>query len=112
MSSKYESQKVSRLSKLAKYILAEAEGGIDRADLVSGYYNLERRYCGHYTDPCYGRREQKSFDRNFKSAQSSMTKALKRLEQAGMVKLIRLKGKYIKKVQLTKKGKETMLNIK
>ncbi len=111
MSAKCESRKVNRLSKLGKYILTKAGAGIDRADLVCGFYGFGRRYCGFYTDPCMNKTEQAAFNQKFRSAQASTSKALARLEKAGLVELVRPDGKNVKRVRLTEAGKEVIQKL-
>lgn len=104
--SKYETQKVnpSRLSKLARWILLNASDGIERGQITGGFFEIERLYCGWYVDPCYGPKER--LDRTCKNskAQSLTTKTLCRLEQLGLVRLVRRK-RYVKAVELTQRGK-------
>ena len=101
-----QSQKVShnRLSDLMKFILIHTcDNDIDRADIVARYYNLSRRYRKHYTDPCFSRREQREFDGRFGRAQAAVTKSLRRMEERGLVELLRCR-QYVKRVRLTSNG--------
>ena len=86
-----------------KFVLMNAGDGVDRAEIVAQYYGLDRRYCGYYTDPCYSRRKQHQFDVRSRRAQAAVTKSLDRLEERGLVELIRCR-QYVKKVRLTQSG--------
>lgn len=103
---KYENKKVSQnhISALMKFILLSAGGGIQRGEITEKFYGLERRYCGHYTDPCLRRKEKIRYEYQYRRAQPATSKVLKRLERRGLVRLIR-HGKYVKEVCLTEKGK-------
>ena len=105
---KYENKKVSQnhLSALMKFILLKADGGIQRGDIAEKFYGLERRYCGHYTDPCLRGKEKIRYDQQYRRAQPAISKTLRRLEKRGLVQLVR-HGKYVKEVCLTEKGKLT-----
>lgn len=104
--SKYESQKVNlnRLSKLSRWILLHTGDGIERGQIVEGFYKLERRYCNWYTDPCFTPKEKRDYERRYHRAQPVVTRTLKRLEQLGLVQLLR-QACYVKKVRLTGEGK-------
>ena len=101
-----QNQKVSqkRLSKLMRFILVNTGDGIERAEIIAKYYNLDRRYCKFFTDPCFSRQEKRQFDRRFRRAQAAVTKSLDRLEHRGLVELVRRK-QYVKDVQLTSAGR-------
>ena len=100
-----QSHKVShnRLSKLMRFVLLNTGDGIERAEIIAQYYRLSRRYCKHYTDPCFSQREQREFDERFRRAQAAVTKSLYRLERRGLVELLRCR-QYVKKVRLTSNG--------
>jgi len=107
--SKYEVQKVNNtrhLSRLAMWILLNAGQGIERANIVAKYFNIERLYCGFYVDPCFRPKERRRHNGIYRHSQPRVTMTLKRLEQRGLVRLIR-HGKYVKEVCLTEKGKLT-----
>ena len=103
--SKYERQKVSqnRLSALMKFIVLSVDGGIERGEIVEKYYRLERRYCGHYVENCLRGKQKKLYDRRYRAAQSAISKALGRLANQGLVRLIRY-GQYVKQACLTEEG--------
>ena len=104
--SKYEGQKVSQshLSSLMKCILLSADGGIQRGEITENFYGLERRYCGgYYVEACLRGKQKNDYDRRYRRAQSAISKALRRLEERGLVHLIR-HGKHVKKVCLTEQG--------
>lgn len=104
--SKYEEQKVSQnhLSALMKCILLSAGGGLPRGEITAKFYKLERRYLGRcYVDACLRGRQKKDYDRRYRRAQPAISKALRRLEQRGLVRLVRY-GKHVKIVCLTEKG--------
>jgi len=104
--SKYENRKVSRnhLSALMRFILLNAYGGIPRGEITERFYGLERRYSGYYTDPCLRGKQKSLYESRYRRAQSSISKALRRLEKRGLVRLIR-RGQYVKRVYLTEKGR-------
>ena len=103
--SKYEDQKVnSRFSELAKWILLNTGDGIDRADIIARYFEIGRLYCGYYVDPCFTSKEHRKHENKYRHAQPRVTMTLKRLEQIGLVRVIR-RHRYVKAVQLTDKGK-------
>jgi len=104
--SKYEGQKVSQnhLSSLMKCILLSADGGTQRGEIAENFYGLERRYCGgYYVEACLRGRQKDDYDRRYRRAQPAISKALKRLEERGLVRLVRF-GRYVKEVCLTEKG--------
>ena len=106
---KYESQKVntqvlSRLSELSRWILANVGDGIRRDEIVEAYFGIERLYCSFYIDPCYSIRERRHRQRRCQDVQPRLSMALKRIEQRGLVQLIRHR-RYVKKVLLTNEGK-------
>lgn len=92
-----------RLSRLARWIVLNTGDGIDRADIVARYFGIERLYFGFYTDPCFGPKQRREHDRKFRRANPRVTMALKRLEKAGLVRLIR-RDKNVKRIYLTGKG--------
>ena len=51
------------LSDLACWILLNAGNGIDRADIVARYFDIERLYRGFYVDPCFRPKERRRHDR-------------------------------------------------
>jgi len=101
----YEKQKLSQkhLSSLMKFILLNADGGIQRGEIIERFYGLERRYCGYYSDPCLRGKQKSHYERQYRRAQPAISKALRRLEKRGLVRLIR-RGRYVKEVCLTEKG--------
>lgn len=108
-----ESRKVNskRPTELAKWILLNIGDGIDRADIVARYFNIGRLYCGYYVDPCFSPKERCRHSRRYRYSQPRVTMTLKRLERRGLVRLIRRK-QYVKKVQLTDKGKAIARELK
>jgi len=104
--SKYENRKVSRnhLSALMRFILLNADGGIPRGEITERFYDLERRYSEYYTDPCLRGKRKSRYENRYRRAQPALSKALRRLEKRGLVRLIR-RNKYVKSVHLTEKGK-------
>jgi hypothetical protein len=104
--SKYEGHKVSQshLSALMKSILLSADGGTQRGEITANFYGLTRRYCGgYYVEACLRGREKHRYDRRYRRAQPAISKALGRLEERGLVRLVRF-GRYVKEVFLTEKG--------
>ena len=103
--SKYEKQKLSQnhLSSLMKCILSNADGGIQRGEITEKFYGLERRYSGCYSDPCLRGKQKSDYERQYRRAQPAISKALRKLENRSLVRLIR-HGKYVKGVWLTEKG--------
>ncbi|TKJ38331.1 MAG: hypothetical protein CEE38_06120 [Planctomycetes bacterium B3_Pla] len=97
-----------RLSKLACWILQNTGDGIERGEIVARFYGLERLYCHFYVDPCFGPKQRREHERKFRYAQPRVTMALKRLENRGLIRLIR-HGKYVKRIRLTEEG-ETISN--
>lgn len=99
----------NRLSKLVCWILQNTgDDGIDRADVVAQYFGVDRLYCGFYVDPCFGPTERRWHDRRYRHGQPRVTMALKRLENRGLIRLVR-RGKYVKRIRLTEIG-ETISN--
>ena len=86
-----------------RFVLLNTGDGIERAEIIAQYYRLSRRYCKHYTDPCFSQREQREFDERFRRAQAAVTKLLDRLEKRGLVELLRCR-QYVKRVRLTSNG--------
>ena len=109
--SKYEGRKVNQkhLSKLMRDILGciDSADGIERGQLVASLYGLERRYCGHWTDPCMRPKELREYERLYRKKQPVITRTLCRLAKRGLVRLIR-HGKYIKKIELTSEAKKAV----
>lgn len=102
---RFKAPKVNnRFSELAKWILSNTGDGIDRADIVAGYFSVERLYCGWYVDPCFNPKERRQHDRQHRYSQPRVTMTLKRLERRGLIHLIR-PGKCIKKIRLTEMGR-------
>ncbi|MCX5638835.1 MAG: hypothetical protein NTX52_14250 [Planctomycetota bacterium] len=103
---KYKSQKVSRncLSMLMRWILEHTGNGIDRGQIVEGFYGLDRRYCKWYTDPCFTPKEKCEYERRYRLVQPVVSRTLRRLETRGLVQSTRHK-RYIKRIQLTAEGK-------
>jgi hypothetical protein len=101
----YEGQKVNRrhLSALMKFILVNVGDGVDRGEIFSRYYCLERRYRGYYTDPCMCGKELREYERLYHNKQPVFSKTLKRLEEKSLVLLIK-HGSYVKRIQLTPEG--------
>lgn len=104
--SKYESPKVNRnrLSMLMRWILEHTGNGIDRGQIVEGFYGLERRYCKWYTDPCFTPKEKWEYERRYRLVQPVVSRTLRRLETRGLVQSTR-HGRYAKRIQLTAEGK-------
>ena len=102
---KYEKQKVSQkhLSALMIFILCNTDGKTERGDIVEGFYGLDRRYCGYYTDPCLRGKQKSCYELRYRRAQSAISKALRRLNERGLICLIR-RGRYVKEVCLTEDG--------
>lgn len=103
-----EIQKVNQkhLSKLMRDILnhIDIDHGIDRGQLIAVLYGLERRYCGWSVEPCMRPKQLRAYTRLYLKKQPTLTRALNRLENKGLVRLIR-KAKYVKVIELTPKGK-------
>ena len=104
--SKYENRKVSRnhLSALMRFILLNADGGIQRGEITERFYGLERRYLGYFADPCLRGKQKSRYENRYRRAQPSISKALRKLEKRGLIRLIR-RDKNVKHVHLTEKGK-------
>jgi DNA-binding transcriptional ArsR family regulator len=109
---KCEKQKLSQnhLSALMRFILLSADGGAQRGEITERFYRLERRYCGHYSDPCLRGTEKRRYDRRYRRAQPAISKALRRLEKRGFVHLIR-PGRYVKCVCLTEEGRRVLKQV-
>ena len=101
----YESQKVSlnRLSSLMAFILVNVGDGADRGEIFSRYYGLERRYCGWNVDACLRGKELREYQKLYCEKQPVFTKALKRLEERGFIKLLK-HGHCVKGMVLTPEG--------
>ena len=101
-------QKVNQkhLSGLMKAILAHIDetDGIERGEIVERVFGLERRYCRFYTDPCMRPKEKQDFERRYRCVQPVVSRCLRKLENRGLVRLIR-HGRYVKKVDLTLQGR-------
>lgn len=108
----YSFSKVSRnrLSHQMKFILVNASDGADRGEIFSNYYGLERRYCGYFTDPCMRVKELREYERLYHDKQPVFSKALKRLEEKGLVSLIK-HGSYVKRIQLTPDGQSVVAEL-
>jgi len=94
-------------SRLMRDILAFIDGSecVERGELVAAFYDVGgRRYCGCYLDPCYSKTQNRKFNRCYKRAQPAITRCLKKLEDRGLVKLLR-HGRYVKRITLTPQGK-------
>ena len=104
---KYRSQKVShkRLSKLMRAVLSQIDidKGVERGELVECIFGLPRRYCGYFTDPCMAANKKRKFERRYRCAQPVLTRCLRKLENRGLVRLIR-HGRYVKRINLTPQG--------
>ena len=110
---KYESRKVAniRLTALGCWILEHAEGGLDRGEIVAGFFGLERRYRGYFTDPCFSSKQKNAYELAYRRAQPHITKVLMRLETLGLIHLTR-KHSYVKYISLTQKGEEILHLLK
>jgi len=102
---KYESQKLSQnhLSALMRFILLNADGGIQRGEIVEKFHGLERRYCGWFTDPCFSPKQEKDYECRYNRVQPVVSRTLRRLQRCGFVQLIR-HGKYVKELRTTPGG--------
>jgi hypothetical protein len=94
-----------RLSSLMKWIVINAGDGIDRGEIVSQYFHLERRYCGFFTDPCMKGKEKRDYETRYRRVQPALSRSLLRLQQRGLVELIRHR-RYVKEIRLTAMGKQ------
>lgn len=101
---KINTKGLNRLSNLAKWILVNAGDGIKRGEIVERYFGIERLYCGFYVDACYSIREKRRRQRRCRHVQPQLSMTLKRMEQRGLVQLIRPR-RYVKKIYLTSAGK-------
>lgn len=101
----YSGPKVNRncLSNQIKFIMVNAGDGADRGEIFARYYGLARRYLGYYTDPCMHGKELREYQKLYCEKQPVFTKALRRLEAKGLVKLIK-HGCYVKRIHLTHEG--------
>jgi len=95
---------LKRISKLSCWIFQNTGDGIERGEIVAGFYGLPRLYRHFYVDPCFGPKQRREYDRKFRYAQPRVTMALKRLEKRGLIQLI-CHGKYVKRIRLTERGK-------
>ena len=102
---KYEIQKVSQKHLLALmiFILCSTDDKTERGEIAEGFYGLVHRYCGHYTDPCLRGKQKSYYELRYRRAQPAILKALRKLEERGLVRLIR-RGRYVKEVCLTEEG--------
>jgi hypothetical protein len=82
----------------------DIEKGVERGELIECIFGLPRRYCGCFTDPCMTPNEKQKYEQRYRHAQPVLTKCLRKLENRGLVRLIR-HGRYVKKVDLTQKGR-------
>jgi len=98
-----------RLSKLMRAILSyiDIDKGVKRSDLVLRLYNLEQRHCNRHTYPCFGPKEKREYKQRYRCAQAAVTRALKKLENYGLVCLTRHK-RYVKRVSLSSGGRMLM----
>ena len=105
--SNMESEKLNhkRLSCLMRKILVNVGHGIERGELFSKLYKLERGYCGYYTDPCFSSCKKREYDKGYMKAQPVLTKCLLRLVKRGLVELQK-HGKVVKYIRLTPTGQE------
>ncbi len=110
--SKYERPKLSQnhLSALMRFILLNTGTGMQRGEIAEQYYDLERRYCGCYIDNCLHGKQKIHYERHYRRAQPAISKALKRLQKRGLIRLIR-HGRNVKEVFLTIEGKEVKEQI-
>jgi len=108
---KVNAKGLNRLSKLVKWILANAGDGIRRGEIVEGYFGIERLYCGFYVDPCYSIRAKRHRQRRCRRVHPQLSMTLKRMEKRGLVQLIR-HGQYVKSVCLTTRGKVLAKHLK
>ena len=113
LEAKYEGQKVAnvQLTALACWILQHTAEGIERGRIAEGFFGLERRYCGWFTDPCFGPNKKRTYEQAYRHAQPRITKTLKRLEKLGLIHLIRERA-YVKHVTLTEEGREIARQLK
>lgn len=93
-----------QLSRLMRFILVHADNGIDRAEIVARFYQIPKRYCGYYTDPCWSAKRKREYERQYRRAQPTVTRTLKRIERRRLIELVR-RGKYVKQIRLTAAGK-------
>jgi len=103
-------RKLSRLSKLQRWILHHAGEGMERSRIAEGYFGLQRRYVGWYTDPYMSRNVKKKYEARYRRRQPAITKSLLRLEDRGLVKLVR-HGRCVKAVELTDVGRNLLAQI-
>jgi hypothetical protein len=82
----------------------DIDRGVERGELIECIFGLPRRYCGYFTDPCMTPNEKEKYERCYRRAQPVLSKCLRKLENRGFVRLIR-HGRYVKKVDLTQKGR-------
>lgn len=105
---KYGGQKVNHkhLSKLMRAILShiDIDESIERGELVERIFELPRRYCGYFVDPCMRPNEKRKYERRYKRAQPTITRSLNRLENHGLVRLMH-HGRYVKRINLTPQGR-------
>lgn len=107
------SRKVAKihLSRLAHWILQHAGAGIARSAIAEGLYGIEPLYCGYYVDPCLSARARQDRQIKCRRIQPRITKTLRCLESHGLVELIR-ERRYVKSVQLTRKGRRLANELK
>jgi hypothetical protein len=111
--SKCKAQKVAnvQLTTLASWVIQHTDGAIDRGEIAAGFFGLERRYCGYFTDPCFSSKKRQEYEKEYRRAQPRITRTLKRLETLGLVHLTR-QNSYVKQMRLTNKGKEAAAQLK
>jgi len=104
---KHRSEKVShkRLSRLMCAVLSyiDVDKGVERGELVECIFGLPRRYRGYFVDPCMSANEKAKYERRYRCAQPVLTRCLRKLENRGLVRLIR-HGRYVKRINLTPQG--------
>lgn len=104
---RYKSRKVShkRLSRLMRAVLSyiDIDKGVERGEIVECIFGLQRRYCGYFTDPCMSLNEKRKYEHRYRRAQPVLTRCLRKLENRGLVRLIR-HGRYVKRISLTPQG--------
>jgi len=103
---RYESQKVekTRLSPLARWIVLNAGDGIERGKIAEAFFQIPRFYCGYYVDPCLTSNEKNEHAGKYRKAQPLITKTLLRLQQLGLVELVK-HGKCVKEIRSTTAGR-------
>ena len=104
---KHRSPRVShkRLSRLMRAVLShiDIDKGIERGELIECIFRLPRRYRGYFTAPRMSANEKRKYERRYRCAQPVLTRCLRKLENRGLVRLIR-HGRYVKRINLTPRG--------